>query len=201
MVSIRHLARRMARRLRRGAGDTSAVAAVEFALVLPLMLALYFGANEFGDGLTINRKVTHLTSTLADLTAQAKSVSNADMTNILNVGSAILEPYNSDNLRARVSLIHIDGNGVARVKWSDVSNYGSSGGTYKPLMSAIPVNTVVTIPAAVATNNTYVVSAEVHYYYTPTIGYMLTGVFDLTDTFYLSPRLSSDVKRPPAYTG
>lgn len=189
------------RPLRRAALDRSAVAAVEFALILPIMLLLYFGGNEFGNALTISRKVSHLTSTVADLVAQASTVSNSDMTNILNVGSAIMEPYTTSHLRVRVSLIHIDNTGVARVKWSDVSNYGSAGSASEPLFTAIATNTIVTnVPASVKSNNTYLVRSEVRYYFTPTIGYILTGVFNLNDTFYLSPRLKNDVKRPPTYT-
>jgi hypothetical protein len=43
------------------------------------------------------------------------------------------------------------------------------------------------------------VAAEVHYPYEPEIGYAITGTFDLNDKFYLRPRLSNDVKRPPTY--
>jgi hypothetical protein len=39
------------------------------------------------------------------------------------------------------------------------------------------------------------VTAEVHYTYTPTIGYIMTGNFDLHDKFYLRPRLVDCVKR------
>jgi len=38
--------------------------------------------------------------------------------------------------------------------------------------------------------------SEVHYPYTPTLGYVLTGTYDLTDKFYLRPRLSDKICRP-----
>lgn len=199
MVRLPQRLRRVLQPLRRASRDVRGVAAVEFALILPIMLLLFFGANELGNALTISRKVTHLTSTLADLVAQAKSVSNTDMSNILDVGSAIMRPYSTNHLRARVSLIEVGSDNKARVRWSDVSNYGNAGSSAEPLLTAIPSGTIVTIPDSVKVNGTFLVSAEVHYYYTPTIGYVMTGVFDLDDQFYLSPRLSDRVKRPPSY--
>ncbi len=61
---------------RRFAGDRKGVSAVEFALILPLMLALYFGGIELGDALTIKRKVTRVTSSLSDLVTQSTTISD-----------------------------------------------------------------------------------------------------------------------------
>ena len=68
------------RPFRRFAKDARGVSAVEFALILPLMLTLYLGGNELTHALTIARKVTHATSSLGDLVTQTKAVSAADMT-------------------------------------------------------------------------------------------------------------------------
>lgn len=53
--------------LRRGQGG---MAAVEFALILPMMLALYFGCVVLAQGLEVSRKTQALSRTLADLTSQ-----------------------------------------------------------------------------------------------------------------------------------
>jgi Flp pilus assembly protein TadG len=188
------------RPIRRFGLDRAAVAGVEFALILPIMLMLYFGTVEFGNALTIARKATHLTSTLADLVTQSKTVSNTDIANIFEVGRAIMEPYATSHLRARVNLIYIDEDGEATVTWSDVSNYGSAGTVTEPALSALASGTPVVVPDNVLQPDSYVIQSEVHYYYTPMIGYLLTGIFDLNDEFFLSPRLSDDIKRPPNYT-
>jgi Flp pilus assembly protein TadG len=199
MVSSRRdVLLRLFRPLRRFGLDRAAVAGVEFALILPILLMLYFGTVEFGNALTIARKATHLTSTLADLVTQSKTVSNTDIANIFEVGRAIMEPYTTSHLRARVNLIYIDEDGEATVAWSDVSNYGSAGTVTEPALSALASGTPVFVPDNVL--QPYVIQSEVHYYYTPMIGYLLTGIFDLNDTFFLSPRLSDDITRPPNYT-
>ena len=52
------------------AHDERGVSAVEFALLLPLMVTLYLGGVEVSQGLTIDRKVTLVARTVADLAAQ-----------------------------------------------------------------------------------------------------------------------------------
>jgi len=185
MVSrVKRMRKRLARPCRRLSSNVAGVAAVEFALLLPLMLTLYFGSVEFGDALTIDRKVTHVTSSLADLVTQARTISDTDMQNILDATASIIVPYNDDQLRIKVSGVSIDQNGTAKVMWSDARND-----------TPLATNSIITLPAAVNQPNTFIVTAEVHYAYTPTIGYLLTGTFDMKDQFYLRPRLSNDVKR------
>jgi Flp pilus assembly protein TadG len=166
------------------ARDRSGVSAVEFALLLPLMLTLYFGAVEFGDALTIERKVTHLTSSLADLVTQARTISDEDMDNILDAAASIIIPYDEGLLAIKVSGVSIDANGKATVTWSDARND-----------TPLPKGSVVSLPDGVKQPNTFLVTAEIHYTYTPTVGYLLTGSFDLMDQFFLRPRLSDTVNR------
>src|SRR5207244_2356005 len=107
---------------RRVADDQRGVAAVEFALVLPIMLMLFFGASELGDALTIDRKVTHVTSTLTDLVTQSKVITQTDMTNIFNAATSIMTPYAATSLKMKVSGIQIDANLNATVTWGFAQN-------------------------------------------------------------------------------
>jgi Flp pilus assembly protein TadG len=178
--------------------DRGAVAAVEFALIVPMMILIYLGGNEIGNALTVLRKVTHGTNALADLVTQSKSVSSSDITQIMNAVGAVLYPYQTSHLRARVSVVAIDSSGVAKVSWSSASNFTQTSPfpTKEPQITALTAGSVVTLPASVRTNSTYLVMAEVHYYYTPPIGYVLSGTIDLKDTFYLRPRFSDTITGP-----
>jgi Flp pilus assembly protein TadG len=178
----------MPRLLRRFLADRAAVSAVEFALLLPIMLTLYIGGIQISDALSIDRKVTHVSSTLGDLVAQAKSIDDNEMSNILDAASAVVAPYSADSLQIKVSGIDIDKDGKATVKWSDARHD-----------TPLAVGSSVTLPEGIGTASSFLVAAEVHYPYEPEIGYAITGTFDLNDKFYLRPRLSNDVKRPPTY--
>ena len=71
---LRQLAARLVR-------DQRGVAAVEFAVVVPMMLVMFFGTVEFSNGVAADRKVSMTAQTLADLTSRYTSVTNTDITN------------------------------------------------------------------------------------------------------------------------
>jgi len=171
-------------RLSRCALDERGVSAVEFALLLPLMVTLYLGGVEVSQGLTIDRKVTLVARSVADLAAQATTINNSDMTNILNASTAVMLPYSTTGAKVTVSQVSIDANGVATIAWSDSKN-----GT------ARATGTTVTLPTALNIPSSSLIWSEVSYEYKPVIGYVITGTMTLTDQIYMRPRLSDSVTR------
>jgi Flp pilus assembly protein TadG len=168
-------------RVVRAARDIRGVSAVEFALLAPVMIGLYFGCAEIANGVGADRKVSLISAALANLTAQVTTISTSDMSNIFDASSAIIAPYSASNLRMTVTCIKIDANKVATVKWS-----ASRGGT---------VNSGgITIPSALAVANSTLILSQASFAYTPTVGYTITGTLTLSDKMYMSPRIS-----PPAY--
>ena len=77
--------------------DRRGVSAVEFALIAPLMIAMYLGCVEISQGIAADRKVSLVSAALANLTAQVSSISSSGMTNILDASSAIITPYSASN--------------------------------------------------------------------------------------------------------
>src|SRR3954454_12559958 len=75
------------------ASDQGGVSAVEFAMLLPLMITLYLGSVEISQGVGIDRKVTLTSRTVGDLASQVQSISNSDMDNLLRAASAVVAPY------------------------------------------------------------------------------------------------------------
>ena len=164
--------------------DQKGVSAVEFAMLLPLMITLYLGVVEISQGVAIHRKVTLTARTVADLASQVTSINDAGMTNMLNAASAVVAPYPAGELKVTVSAVSIDANGIAKVAWSDTLN-----GTKRP------VNSTVTLPAALNVANSQLIWSEVHYNYVPSIGYVVTGALNLFDQIFMRPRLSETVNR------
>jgi len=177
---------RMPQAIRRWARDRRGVSAVEFALLAPVMIGLYFGCVEISDGVSADRKVSLTAAALSNLTAQATTISNSEMGNILDAASQIMFPYTS-TLQSTVTCLKMDGTGQAKVQWSATRN-----GTLKTVGS---VYTFASSNAPLAVPNSWLVLAEVTYAYTPVIGYVVTGTLNLTDQMFMSPRIS-----PPTYT-
>lgn len=172
------------RRLARLAKDERGVSAVEFALLLPLMVTLYLGGVEVSQGVSIDRKVTLTARTVADLVSQTATVNNAAMSNVLTASTAVLSPYPTSKAKVTVTVIKIDANSKVTVEWSDTLN-----GTAKAKGSS------VTIPSALVKPNTSLVWGEVEYSYKPVVGYVLTGTLNLKDQIFMRPRLSDTITR------
>lgn len=169
-------------------GDTRAVAAVEFAIVVPFMLLLYVGGVELGNGLSISVKVSETAHTVADLVSRNACVTDAALSTMLGASSATIAPYSSGNATVTVSEVSTDASGNATVTWSKSLNG-----------SARPANQPMILPTALGTPspaNISLILGEVTYQYSPNLGYTISGTVPIGDSYYLFPRVSSAVQYP-----
>jgi Flp pilus assembly protein TadG len=175
--------------------DQRGVAAIEFALLVPIMLVLFFGTVEFSSGVAVDRKVTLTARTLSDLISQSLAMPatlvDADLTNTFTASIAIMYPYSPTPTKAQISEIYVDSNKIAKIQWSKGAIV-SSGATQATLTgSTRNVGDVVTsiVPSALLVPQTFLIFSEVSYLYTPTIGYVMAkaGV-NLSDVEFTRPR-------------
>lgn len=158
--------------------DQSGVAAVEFAIILPLMLMMYLGSYEITQAISVKRMTTIAASTVANIVTQYPSLSASnDIPDILNAASAVLTPYPVANATITVTLITIDANKKATVAWSKALN--GSGYT---------AGTAMNIPAALQIPNSSLVFGEATYKYTPLFNYFEMGTVNLYESVYMLPR-------------
>lgn len=179
---MRAAARRLTGALTRFGSECRGLAALEFAMLLPVLMTLYLGSVEVTTGVAIQRKVTITARAVADLASQFTSIGSSDMSNILSASSAIIVPYAAANLQTVVSELAVNAQGTATVVWSSTLN-----GT------ARAAGQVVTIPASLAVPNTYIILGEAAYSYKPTYGYVMTGTVTLSDQIYMTPRQSNSI--------
>lgn len=170
---------------RRLARDRRGVSAVEFALVAPLMIALYLGCVDISQGVAVQRKVSLIAATLANLASSCdtgsncvnNTISSAEMTNILDASSAIIAPYSVGPLRMSLSCVAFDANKVMTVKWTALR-----GETSAP---------TITVPSDLQQPNTQLLYAEASYTYTPIVGSPVTGTLTLSDHMFMAPRIAA----------
>ncbi|WP_305988885.1 TadE/TadG family type IV pilus assembly protein [Roseibium sp. MMSF_3544] len=172
--------------------DNRAVSAVEFAMILPFMFFLLIGMTELADALNQDRKVSRIANSIADLIAQEEAVSSGDLDSLLDIGEKILDPYPSDNLQVIVASITFDEDGDASVDWSR-----DTAGTVPWTAGSAPP---ITLPGTVAVANTSIVVGQTNLTYTPNFAGAFSSIFDwspsaldLTDTYYLTPRITGTV--------
>lgn len=177
------IAKLMHHGLLRLARDERGVSAIEFAMILPLMVTLYLGGVEVTQGITIDRKVTLTARTVADLMSQERTINDTAANNILAASSAVMAPFPTEKAEVTVTLIKIDANKNAKAEWS----YSLNG---------TPKSGSVTVPAALLIPETSLVWGEVTYTYEPAIGYVVTGEIALKDQIYMRPRFDHITKQP-----
>ncbi|HXF53736.1 MAG TPA: TadE/TadG family type IV pilus assembly protein [Hyphomicrobiaceae bacterium] len=164
------------------------VAAIEFAMVAPLMLLLFVGSVEFSQALTVDRRVSQIASSTADLVAREKSITTADMEGIMDIIDHLMSPY--DNSRLRVTLLNVYSaiNNASDVKVCWSYNHNGGANTYSD-------NQSYSLPSGILGKGSSAIVAEVVYDYQPLIFNMfIESVFRMEEKFYLKPRLSNSVE-------
>src|ERR1019366_1911309 len=107
MKIISRIWRGARRSLRNLAKDRSGIAATEFAVIVPVMLVMFFGTVEFSSGVAVDRKVTLMARTLSDLTSQSTTVADSDMTNFFAASAAIMTPYSSTPTQSTITELYV----------------------------------------------------------------------------------------------
>ncbi|MCI5045557.1 MAG: pilus assembly protein [Aquisalinus sp.] len=94
------------------------VAAVEFAMVLPLVGMLFFGIVEFSDAMAANRKAEHATTMLVDLVAQEEFLTHNEIDGIYTAVDHVLAPYGIEEPTMWVVSVTIDEDDKPIIDWS-----------------------------------------------------------------------------------
>ncbi|MHB0773199.1 TadE/TadG family type IV pilus assembly protein [Bradyrhizobium sp. 5.13L] len=170
--------------------DKRALAATEFAVIVPLMLVMFFGTVEFSSAVAIDRKVTLIARTLSDLTSQSTALADADMRNTFTASISVVMPYDAALVKGTISQIYVDANSIATVQWSKAGVIASGATQATLATSARNAGDKVTseIPPTLLIPSSYLILSEANYTYTPTIGYVLKPKITLSDLSYTRPR-------------
>jgi Flp pilus assembly protein TadG len=180
------------RSVRRIVRDRRAVAATEFALILPFMFIILIGMAEITGAMNNDRKVSRISNSITDLVAQAQTVTPAELTAVMDLGEVILAPDPADGLYIIIASVTFDEDGDPEVDWS----YDSDGGAPWTPGSAPPI----TLPDTLGTPNSSIVVGMSTLEYTPPFSGLFTSFFsrnsmlELSDTYYLRPRLTDTVE-------
>ncbi len=147
--------------------DRRGAAMTEFALLLPVMLALLAGMSELSRAFDHWRKLTLLARTVADLVSQGdlqNPFAASAMTDILAVAPRVLRPFDASGVQIAVSALGVD---LAKLQLvPQVCSATASGTTARALGPARDL----TVPPGYQTQGMRYVLVEVKGTYAPMIG-------------------------------
>lgn len=156
-----------------------ATAAVEFALIVPFLMSLYFGSMEASALFTADRRVNTISATIGDLISQWDPDDGAlpqatTLTDYFAASQALIYPMPTTGLKQVVTYVQVKSDGTTVIIWSK----GYNGGTPRVVGNAYPL-TATKMMNQVARGG-YIIAAEVYYPYKP----LLAQVFKTTVNLY-----------------
>lgn len=164
--------------------DQRGLAAVEFALLAPFLIVIYFGLVELCTGYMAKKRVGHATATVADLTSQQQWIGTSNLDDIANIGVTIMKPFSETPLSLRVSGVTRTG-GQTIVNWSWVKNRGDN--RLPPHRDGAQV----TVPDGMIQNGESLIMSEALYEYQSPLKTLLPGLTKFRAAYYLRPRISN----------
>jgi len=165
--------------------DQDGVSAIEFALIAPLMVTLFFGGIEVSLLMQADRRVTTVASTIGDLASRETILNNGDVNDIFLASTLLLSPLDPTIAQVRLSSLVADENGDVTVDWSDGCN----------LEGRMPGTSVENLPEEIIPANGSIIMAEISYSYESEIAFTIQNSRTLSDRFFLRPRRSVTVER------
>ncbi len=127
---------------------------------------------------------------MADLVAREKSeISSTTLNKYFEAAETIMHPYASSGLVQVVSLLSINADGVATVKWSRA--HGADAG--RDAESPFPLDADTKINE-LARADGWLVASEITYPHQPFLGFVIRNTITLKHTQYFLPRFSGEIE-------
>lgn len=188
------------RRLATFGGDRSGASAIEFALIVPLFLAMYLGTMELGQGIDTNKKVGRSAAMIGDLITQEEaSITSDELNAIMKIAEQTLRPYHRS--KATIVVAGVEYNAAypkGRVTWQQ-RLVGHARKATCP--DAQPAD----VPTALQVVDTFIISVKVCLPYEPVavwgapdwtnLGFKSTqaAVIDMREDAFFTPRMSKQI--------
>ncbi len=165
-----------------------AVAAIEAALIFPVLLTLVLGTLDLGRGIMSNQKTIKASQVVADLLTRDSMVDEAMIDEALAAGTLSILPYDDSNLRFDIVSIRFLADGTPQIVWRETS----------PGMSALSDITERVMPLSTPGEGVLVVAAE--YEYEPIFGKIVVDEIPMLEVAFARGRKGPVVCREGAPT-
>jgi len=183
----------MMRRLRGFLRAQGGTAAVEFALILPVMLAVYIGTVEASALISTDRKVQSVAGAVGDLVARVEGeVTTAQLEDYFQAAAGIMTPMDTNRVRQVVTAIAVTEDGETRVVWSrQYDGHTMSTSTPYAVGDEYPLPDAMT---NIARGQMVIAGEAIYPAYTPIFGIVFDEPVTLYRSSFFLPRFGGTIR-------
>jgi len=157
--------------------SVAGVAAVEFALILPVMVTMLLGMSEVTHAVNLNRKLTLLSRSLADLSSRDKETDATGLDLAFKAASVIMQPFDASGVRMTISSMEVKKSGstyTGHVVWSC-----ARGTDAQTKLSTRTYDVPAGFQNATDTKSSFHIEVDVQLPHSPMFGRAITGTITL----------------------
>lgn len=163
--------------------DQRGIAAVEFALVVPIIIILLLGSVDAVFALTAKRKVSLAAHSMADIVSRETGVSEDDLDTVADLGKLIMTPNDVTSAQIVISGAVVNfGGTTATVDWSSA---------FGPGAQDLPDDSTINLPSPL-TQGIFLVVASTRLPYET----LTRTTLNLNETAYFQSRSAEPIDGP-----
>lgn len=158
------------------------LAAMEAAMVFPLLLVLLLGVFDLGNAILVNQKAIRASQIAADLVTRARSVDDAMIDEAIEAGRLALSPFSTESFGVDVVSISFDGEDDPQIIWRETRNMGA-------------LADILDLVAALDEEGEGIVVVAVEYNFEPVFSGFAVGSIHMREIAFARGRKSAVVER------
>ena len=179
---MRSVWKKLHRNFKLWGGAEDGVAAMEAAFVFPLLLILFLGVFDMGNGILANQKAIRASQVTADLIARSRTVDAAMIDDAVEAGRLSFQPMDTSTFGVDIVSVRFDDDANPVIVWRETRNM-------------TPVSDVLSdvVPLAEAGSGVLVVAVE--YQFEPLFGNFVIDAIPMQEIAFARGRRSPVVWR------
>ncbi len=118
---------RMSSLISRWKREDDALAAVEAAMIFPVMLTMLLGIYDLGFGILANQKAVRASQVVADLVTRENVASDADIDEAVDAGRLAFQPMDTSSYGVDIVSIRFDEDANGEILWRETVNMTAVG--------------------------------------------------------------------------
>lgn len=166
--------------------DEDGIAAIEFAIIAPIMITMYFGLAEIASAISVDRRISHGTNVAGDMATQQPDIRLADIEEVVAASLRVMTVQDIGNVSMDIESFILPAEGQPPESRGRI-RVNNTGGSFTNFDAT-------TLDTKILNETSGVVVTRTSYEYTPLKLRFLNTDITLQETFLLKPRRSDAVQ-------